>query len=108
MGGLEAGDDPRRDWDGGADDPQETYENTTSYEYGWQIVAEGGKNRRKLYKGRMGRAAQLEFGVSDEERDAAQGAALLGKIGGSVTSEAKAAAARKNGRKGGRPKKQKN
>lgn len=105
---LESGDDPRRDWDGGADDPQETYDNTTSYEYGWEIVADGGKNRRKLRKGRMGCAAQIEFGVSDDERDAAQAAAALGSLGGSVTSEAKAAAARKNGRKGGRPRKAKN
>ena len=107
LGGLESGDDPRRNWEGGADDPQATYENTTGYEYGWEIVAEGGKGRRKLHKGKMGRAAQIEFGVSDDERDAAQGAAMLGKRGGSVTSDAKAAAARANGRKGGRPKKQK-
>ena len=39
--------------------------------------------------------------------DASIAAAALGSVGGSVTSEAKAAAARANGRKGGRPKKQK-
>jgi hypothetical protein len=32
-------------------------------------------------------------------------AAMLGKIGGSVKSKAKAAASRKNGLKGGRPRK---
>ena len=32
-------------------------------------------------------------------------AAALGKLGGSVKSKAKAAAARKNGKKGGRPRK---
>lgn len=104
---LEDGFDPRKDWEGGADDPQGTYENTTSYKYGWEVVAEGGKGRRKLHKAKMGRAAQIEFGVSDEERDAAQGASVLGSRGGKSTSEAKLAAARENGRKGGRPKKQK-
>lgn len=33
-------------------------------------------------------------------------AVLLGRKGGKVTSDAKATAARKNGRKGGRPRKQ--
>lgn len=108
MDALESGDDPRRDWESGADEPQAIYDNTTSYSHGWEIVAEGGKNRRKLHKGRMGRAAQLEFGVSDDERDAAQAAAALGSIGGKSTSKAKAAASRENGRKGGRPRKAKN
>lgn len=35
-------------------------------------------------------------------------AKALGKLGGKVKSEAKAAASRENGKKGGRPKKQKN
>lgn len=34
-------------------------------------------------------------------------AELLGKLGGKVKSEAKAAAARENGKKGGRPRKKK-
>lgn len=100
---LETGDDPRRDWEGGVDDPQAIYDNTTSYGVGWQIVAEGSLRGRKLHKGRMGAAAQIEFDVSDDERDAAMYAAMLGSKGGSATSEAKAVAARANGRKGGRP-----
>jgi hypothetical protein len=102
---LEAGDDPRRDWEGGADDPQALYESISGYEFGWEIVAEGSKRGRKLYKGRMGVAAQIEFGVSDDERDTAMYAAMLGSKGGAATSPAKAAAARANGRKGGRPRK---
>lgn len=38
------------------------------------------------------------------EMDAATAAALLGRLGGSVKSERKAKASRKNGKKGGRPK----
>jgi hypothetical protein len=34
-----------------------------------------------------------------------QAAALLGRLGGRVTSQAKARAARRNGKKGGRPRK---
>lgn len=41
-----------------------------------------------------------------DKSDASIAAAALGSKGGSVTSDAKAAAARANGRKGGRPKKQ--
>lgn len=43
--------------------------------------------------------------MSDSERDAdyANAAAALGRIGGAKTSDAKAAAARANGEKGGRP-----
>ena len=40
----------------------------------------------------------------DEEREARREAAkILGKAGGSVRSEKKAAAVRENGKKGGRP-----
>lgn len=102
---LDAGDDPRRDWEGDEDDPQAMYNNITNYEFGWQIVAEGSKRGRKLHKGRMGAAAQIEFDVSDDERDAAMYAAMLGSKGGRATSPAKSAAARANGSKGGRPRK---
>lgn len=43
-----------------------------------------------------------------DKSDASIAAAALGSKGGSVTSKAKASAARENGRKGGRPRKAKN
>lgn len=45
--------------------------------------------------------------VSDWQRRMNPHAKALGKLGGKVKSEAKAAAARENGKKGGRPRKQK-
>ena len=43
----------------------------------------------------------------DNRVTVSQAASALGKLGGSVKSEAKSAAVRKNGKLGGRPKKQK-
>lgn len=86
-------------WDGCEDDPAGVYDALTSHEYGWQVVAEGGGGRRKLHKAVMGRAAMLEFSVTDEERDLSEAAAALGRR----TSERKRKTARENGKKGGRP-----
>lgn len=97
---LEAGDDTST-WEGASSTPQDDYDNLTSYEHGWEIVAEGGVERRKLYPGRMGRAAQLEFGVTDDQRDAAQAATMLGRR----RTTRKAASSAANGRRGGRPRK---
>jgi len=50
-------------------------------------------------------AVRYYFGV--KRKEVSKIAAMLGKLGGSVKSKAKAAAARKNGKLGGRPRKAK-
>ena len=68
---LDDGDDMHT-WDGAIDKPRSAWDKISGSEYGWEIVAEGGRNKtRHLYKARMGRSAQREFGVSDDERYAA-------------------------------------
>jgi hypothetical protein len=99
---LDEGTDISR-WDSNVDDPQAAYDSITSHEYGWKVVASGGGGQRHLHKSVMGGAAQIEFGVSDDERDMSGYASLLGRKGGSRTSARKAASSRINGRKGGRP-----
>ena len=88
-------------WEGCEENPQEDWDVTQSSEYGWKIVADGGGGTRHLHKAIMGRAAQLEFNVTDEDRDRAWSASQLG----SSRSEKKAASSRANGKNGGRPKK---
>lgn len=53
-------DESVEDWDGGEENPQETYENITSFECGWEIVADN----NGIYPSKMGRAARLEFNIS--------------------------------------------
>ena len=63
--GLDAGDDTAT-WESSAT-PQADYANLTSHEYGWEIVADGRVGQQyKLYPDRMGRAAQIEFGVTED------------------------------------------
>lgn len=59
---LKAGDNPLLDWEGNVEDPQAAYDNVTSYEYGWEIVAD----QDGIYPDKMGRAAKIEFGIIDE------------------------------------------
>lgn len=62
---LEQGADPAKDWDGNEEDPQSWYDNITSFEYGWEVVADNDG----VYPGKMGAAASLEFGVRAEDED---------------------------------------
>jgi len=57
--------DPASEWDGNEENPQEMYDNITSYEYGWEIVADNDG----IYPDDMGAAAREEFNVKDEDED---------------------------------------
>lgn len=67
---LKNGAEPEKEWDGNCggldfefgEDPQALYDNITSYEYGWEIVA----NNDGIYPNKMGGAACLEFEIDRE------------------------------------------
>lgn len=59
---LENGDNPVEDWDGNEENPQEVYDYITSFEYGWEIVADNDG----IYPDEMGSAACEEFGINQE------------------------------------------
>lgn len=58
---LSNGSDPST-WDGCEDDPQEIYDNITSFEYGWEIIADN----NGIYPEDMGAAGCLEFEIEKE------------------------------------------
>lgn len=59
---LKEGDNPAEDWEGNEENPQAVYDNITSFENGWNIVADNDG----IYPDKMGRAACLEFGINRE------------------------------------------
>lgn len=59
---LKNGDNPVTDWDGNEENPQAVYDNITSFEYGWEIVADNDG----IYPNKMGCAACIEFGINRE------------------------------------------
>lgn len=59
---LEAGGDPVKDWDGNEDFPQWYYDQGTSFETGWAVVADNDG----IYPEKMGCAARREFGIKYE------------------------------------------
>lgn len=58
---LRNGADPVRDWEGNVENPQAVYDNITSFEYGWEIVADNDG----MYPDKMGCAAREEFGLTE-------------------------------------------
>ncbi len=56
---LNKGDNPVIDWEGNEEDPQAVYDNITSFEYGWEVVADN----YGIYPRKMGCAACIEFGI---------------------------------------------
>ena len=64
LAALRAGDDPRDGWEVNLPDgytPQQLYDELTSYEYGWEIIAD----ESATYPERMGAAGQRAFGLID-------------------------------------------
>ena len=62
MQALKDGDDPVVDWDGNEENPQEFYDHMTSFQYGWEVVADN----EGIYPDKMGCAASIEFGIKWE------------------------------------------
>lgn len=64
---LKNGDNPAEDWDGNCggleweygSDPQSIYDNITSYECEWQVVADN----EGIYPEKMGSAGHVEFNI---------------------------------------------
>lgn len=50
------------DWEGNAEEPQAVFDNLTSNEYGWDLVADN----EGIYADKMGAAAQREFDVETD------------------------------------------
>ena len=48
-----------QEWDSQMEDPAGVYENLTSYEFGWKVVAD----QSGIYPDKMGRAAERVFNV---------------------------------------------
>lgn len=46
-------------WEGGLDDPQAAYKSITSYQFGWQVIAD----QNGVYPERMGRAGRILFEI---------------------------------------------
>lgn len=53
--------DEAKTWDSQLDNPQEDYDNITSYDFGYNVVAD----QNGIYPDKMGRAAQIVFGIED-------------------------------------------
>lgn len=60
---LKNGDDPKTEWEGNEENPQYMYDNITSFEHGWKIVADN----YGIYPDRMGNAAYMEFGIGNQD-----------------------------------------
>ena len=58
---LANGSDPST-WDGCEENPQEIYDNITSFEYGWEIIADN----NGIYPEDMGAAGRKEFEIRRE------------------------------------------
>lgn len=59
---LKDGDNPVLDWEGNEENPQQAYDCMTSFEYGWEVVADN----EGIYTEKMGCAACMEFGIKRE------------------------------------------